>query len=102
MDPSDWKKIQEKTFTRWVNQQLKKRDVAVTDLSSDFKDGVLLIALMETLSSKTVGKYKAKPRLSVQEMENLQKVLSFIEKEEGIRLVNIGKSVMHAPFTEYS
>ena len=88
---AQWKKIQEKTFTRWVNEQLKVQKVALKSLSEDFKDGVLLIVLLEVLSQKSIGKYNKKPKIHVQKMENLQKVLSFITDTEGIRLVNIGK-----------
>ena len=87
---AQWKKIQEKTFTRWTNEQLKVQKVAVKDLTTDFGDGVLLIVLLEVLSQKSVGKYNKKPRVHAQKMENLEKVLKFITDKEGIRLVNIG------------
>ena len=87
----DWKKIQEKTFTRWISQRIKPKKLSINDLSTDLQDGVLLYALMEVLSGKNLGKYNSKPRLQVQKMENLQKVLHFIEHEESIRLVNIGE-----------
>lgn len=93
MDPeidAQWKKIQEKTFTRWVNEQLKVQKVAVKTLAEDFGDGVLLIVLLEVLSQKSVGKYNKRPRVHAQKMENIEKVLSFIGSE-GIKLVNIGK-----------
>jgi filamin len=92
MDPeldAQWKKIQEKTFTRWVNEQLKVQKVAVKTLSEDFADGVLLIVLLEVLSQKSVGKYNKKPRVHAQKMENIEKVLKFIG-DQGIKLVNIG------------
>lgn len=95
MDPeldAQWKRIQEKTFTRWVNEQLKVQKVAVKNLAEDFKDGVLLIVLLEVLSHKSIGKYNKKPRMLAQKIENLEKVLSFITKQEGIRLVNIGEN----------
>lgn len=94
MDPdldAQWKKIQEKTFTRWVNEQLKVQKVAVKSLSEDFNDGVLLIVLLEVLSHKSMGRYNKKPRMLAQKLENIEKVLSFITTKEGIRLVNIGQ-----------
>lgn len=103
MDPeidAQWKKIQEKTFTRWVNEQLKVQKVAVKKLSEDFADGVLLIVLLEVLSQKSVGKYNKKPRVLAQKMENVEKVLNFIGSE-GIKLVNIGMaktSIIVIPF----
>ena len=44
---------QERTFTNWVNVQLKKNGPSVSDLRKDFKDGVVLIKLLESLA---VGK----------------------------------------------
>ena len=101
---AQWKKIQEKTFTRWVNEQLKVQKVAVKNLATDFSDGVLLIVLLEVLSQKTIGRYNKKPRVHAQKMENLEKVLKFIQSE-GIKLVNIGESCclcafkVHMPHT---
>ena len=89
-DRDQWKKIQEKTFMRWVNEQLKVQKVAMKDLSTDFGDGVLLIKLLEVLSKKSLGRYNQRPLMSVQKMENIQKALSFITDSEGIRIVNIG------------
>ena len=89
MDAS-WKRMQEKTFTNWVNEQLKVQKMAVTDLTKDFTDGVVLIVLLEVLSQKKVGKYTKKPKMRAQKSENIEKVLNFI-KSEGIRLVNIGE-----------
>ena len=87
---TQWKKIQQKTFTRWTNQRLKVQKVAVNDLATDFEDGILLIVLLEVLSQKSIGRYNKKPRIRAQKMENLTNVLNFITEKEGIRLVNIG------------
>lgn len=87
----DWAQMQTKTFTKWVDQKLKMRGSSINDVSTELSDGIKLHQLMEVLSHKNPGKYNSKPRIQVQKMENLQKVLSFIQNEEGIRLVNIGK-----------
>ena len=89
-DDADWKRIQQKTFTRWCNQQLKVQNVAIEDLNVAFCDGVNLIVLMEVLSRKALGKYNKKPRIQAQKMDNVSKVLDFIMRDEGIKLVNIG------------
>lgn len=91
---AEWKRIQEKTFTRWCNQQLKVQGVTIDSLSTDFGDGVKLIVLLEVLSQKKIGRYNKKPRVHAQKMENVQLVLDFITKKEKIRLVNIGKECM--------
>jgi len=85
-----WKKIQEKTFTRWCNEYLRVQGIQIKDISTDFSDGVCLVTLLQVLSQKKVGKYNKKPRLRVHKLENVQLSLRFIESEK-IRLVNIGK-----------
>lgn len=92
---AEWKRIQEKTFTRWCNEQLKEANITLTDLSADLCNGVNLIILLEFLSQKKLGRYNKKPRIHAQKMENVEKSLNFITKEEGIRLVNIGKRWIH-------
>ena len=96
---AEWKRIQEKTFTRWCNEQLKIIEVSIEDLSKDLINGVILITLLEILSQKRIGRYNKKPRIHAQRMENVDMALDFITKTEKIRLVNIGKSVLlHACF----
>ena len=95
-DPSDkaeWKQIQKRVFTSWCNEQLKEQDSPLTieDLQKDFADGVRLIALVEALSQKKVGRYHKKPRMHAQKMENLEMVLKLLVDVETIPLVNIGK-----------
>lgn len=48
-----------RTFTRWVNQHLKKPKLRVVDLEKDMATGVVLIRLLQTLSThkKVVEKY---------------------------------------------
>ena len=88
---AEWKRIQNKTFTRWCNEHLKKQNQLIGDLSTDFGDGIRLVVLLEVLSQKKLGRYNKKPRVHAQCMENIQQALEFIMKKERIRLVNIGK-----------
>ena len=58
-DPdAEWKRIQQNTFTRWVNQHLKKSNQSITDLETGFSDGLRLISLIEALSHKEVPNCK--------------------------------------------
>ncbi|OAA64288.1 BAH-domain containing protein [Niveomyces insectorum RCEF 264] len=84
-----WIKVQEKTFTKWLNTKLQERDLAVKDLVNDLSDGVMLIHLLECLSSESLGRYAAKPKLRVQRFENANTALNFI-KSRGIQMTNIG------------
>ncbi|CAK7231422.1 alpha-actinin [Sporothrix bragantina] len=84
-----WIKVQEKTFTKWLNTKLQERDLEVKDLVADLSDGVMLIHLLECLSNESLGRYAAKPKLRVQRFENANLSLNFI-KSRGIQMTNIG------------
>jgi len=60
----------------------------IENLATDFHDGLLLVHLLEIISSKTI-KYNKNPRVIPQKLENLKFALDFLAGE-GIRLVNIG------------
>lgn len=68
----------------------------IEDLETDLRNGVLLINLLEIISSKeifvfsgAVPAYHKEPRLRLHQVENLGAALTFL-KNEGIRLVSIG------------
>ena len=91
MAQPEWKLIQENTFRRWCTQSLKSRGIQVDDLSKDFSDGLQLIALLEVLSQKKLGRYNKNPKLRAHKLENCGLCLDFI-KSEGLHVVNIGKT----------
>ncbi|KAK3902668.1 calponin homology domain-containing protein [Staphylotrichum tortipilum] len=84
-----WITVQQKTFTKWLNTKLEARSLEVKDLVQDLSDGVILIHLLECLSSESLGRYAAKPKLRVQRFENANLALDFI-KSRGIQMTNIG------------
>jgi hypothetical protein len=57
----DWVAVQQRTFTRWVNQQLARRGGQVTDLLQDLPDGIHLIHLVEELSGALLKGYYSPP-----------------------------------------
>ena len=88
-DPdAEWKKIQQNTFTRWVNRHLKKANSHIENLETEFSDGLKLISLVEVLSQKQVYTYNKKPKIRMQQLENVSIALDFLEKE-GVVLVSI-------------
>ncbi|KAF1957587.1 alpha-actinin-2 [Byssothecium circinans] len=91
MAPLDeqWVKVQQKTFTKWLNSKLKAREVEINDLITDLSDGIALIHLLEILSNDSLGRYASRPKLRVQKFENVNKSLDFI-KGRGIQMHNIG------------
>ena len=90
-DDAQWKLIQKNTFTRWANEHLKTVNKQLNDLESDFSDGLRLVALVEVLSGKKFKHVNKRPNFRTQKLENVTMVLTFLERDEGIRIVNIGE-----------
>lgn len=92
----DWKKVQENTFTKWVNNALKGHLTSskkkVTSLETDLADGIILAELLETLTKEKLRYVKEARQLRIkpQMLENLGTSFKFMD-EKGIKLVNIGE-----------
>ena len=95
-DDAQWKIIQKNTFTRWANEHLKTINKGINDLEADLADGLRLIGLVEVLSGKKFRKVNKRPNFRTQKLENVTMVLSFLEEDEGIKIVNIGKCHLFA------
>nr|XP_022299044.1 filamin-A-like isoform X13 [Crassostrea virginica] len=91
-DDAQWKVIQKNTFTRWANEHLKTVNKNINNLDSDLSDGLRLIALVEVLSGKKFKHVNKRPNFRTQKLENVTMVLEFLERDEGIRIVNIDSS----------
>ena len=90
-EDAPWKKIQQNTFTRWINEHLKCVNKRIGDLQLDLGDGLRLIALLEVLSHKKMyRKYHPRPNFRQMKLENVSVALEFLEKES-IKLVSIGE-----------
>lgn len=96
-EDAQWKKIQQNTFTRWANEHLKTVQKNVGNLETDLSDGLRLIALIEVLSGKLLPKHNKRPNFRSQKLENVSVALRFLEKDEGIRIVNIGMKSIFCP-----
>ena len=90
-DDAQWKIIQKNTFTRWANEHLKTVNKTIADLEADFSDGLRLVGLVEVLSGKKFTRVNKRPNFRTQKLENVTMVLKFLEEDEGIKIVNIGK-----------
>ena len=53
--------MQYKAFTTWCNLHLKKANLELANLKTDFADGIKLIRLIEVISEESLGKYNKKP-----------------------------------------
>ncbi|EPB73356.1 hypothetical protein ANCCEY_07563 [Ancylostoma ceylanicum] len=94
LDDAEWKIIQQNTFTRWVNNHLKKAGDSIQSLETDFSDGLKLISLAAVLSQKNVGRFNKKVsfvNFRSQKLENVSLALKFFQDVEHIKIVNIGK-----------
>jgi filamin len=65
----------------------------VNSLQTDFADGILLINLLEIISSKSFPKYNKNPKIQMQKLENLTFALDFLA-QEGIKLVSIDSNAI--------
>jgi len=84
-----WEQMQIKTFTKWCSMHLSKRGESISDITTDLRDGIKLIQLLEIIGEANLGKYNKTPKMRVQQIENVNKALAFI-KERGVSLVSIG------------
>ncbi|RUS89528.1 hypothetical protein EGW08_002716 [Elysia chlorotica] len=84
-----WIAIQKKTFANWANEQLKIGNRSVDDLAVDLSDGVRLVALVEALQFRKIGKVFQRPTSRIQMLQNVSLALQAVA-EDNVRLVNIG------------
>ena len=90
-EDAQWKLIQKNTFSRWANEHLKTVNKHLTNLELDLSDGLRLLALVEVLAGQKFQKFNKRPNFRTQKLENVTVCLRFLEKDEGIRIVNIGE-----------
>ncbi|XP_035517689.1 filamin-C-like [Morone saxatilis] len=96
-EDAPWKKIQQNTFTRWINEHLKCVNKRIVDLQLDLGDGLRLIALLEVLSQKKMyRKYHSRPNFRQMKLENVSVALEFLDKEN-IKLVSIDSKAIASP-----
>jgi actinin alpha len=71
-------RMQDKSFKAWINLQLQRDKLTVTDLTTDFGDGIKLIKLVENISEETLGKYHKNPTSRIQKIENINLPIKYI------------------------
>ncbi|MDP2438378.1 MAG: hypothetical protein Q8P67_21755, partial [archaeon] len=70
-----------KTFGAWVNSHLRHKNLRVNDLSTDLRDGQMLIALLEQLSGQTCElRYNKAPTLQMHLLDNQAIALQFASR----------------------
>ncbi|XP_018414889.1 PREDICTED: calmin [Nanorana parkeri] len=82
--------VQKRTFTRWINLHLEKRNppMEVKDLFVDIQDGRILMALLEVLTGQNLlHEYKSSTH-RIFRLNNIAKALKFLE-DSNVKLVSI-------------
>ena len=92
---TNWKHLQEQTFTKWFNNVLRGHKktsdpVQIENLQTDLKDGLILVQLLESLSKEKMTGVHRRPNFEQHKIENLNACFRFMEKAN-IKLVNIGE-----------
>ncbi|XP_038582277.1 EH domain-binding protein 1 isoform X1 [Micropterus salmoides] len=85
--------VQRRTFTRWMNAFLQRRDppVEVRDLFTDIQDGRILMALLEELSGCKLL-YRFRPSSHrIFRLNNISKALAFLD-DRHVKLLGIDAS----------
>lgn len=90
---ADWEEMQKKAFMKWISQKIKGKHEPITDLSQ-LKDGIAIIALLESETGKSVGRYQKPCKGQFQEMANLNLAFDFMKKE-GLNLTGVGAEDIH-------
>ncbi|XP_071084444.1 filamin-C-like [Haliotis cracherodii] len=85
--------IQKNTFTNWLNEQLKSRNIVIHDVRTDFQDGVNLLALVEELQHRRFGGVLKNPANHYEKLQNVSVALDAISRD-GVRIVNIDSAVV--------
>jgi cortexillin 1/2 len=88
-----WVSVQIKAFTAWVNQTIAHRSSlgTITDLSKDFRDGVILVNFFELLAGKKMrDRWTQKPKHRIEQIQNIHLALLFMEKEMQVKNPGIG------------
>lgn len=90
---SQWVEIQRNTFKNWVNEQLKSVGLSIFDLRTDFADGIMLVALVETLQRRKLAGAVKNPSHNHEKLHNITLALDAIANDH-VTLINIGKSLI--------
>jgi actinin alpha len=82
-DEPKWVEIQKKTFTKWMNNHLRKKGYpAVANVKDDFEDGINLMRLVNALYDKPIPKHNPQPKMRPHKLDNLVKALDMVEQAE--------------------
>lgn len=85
-----WEEVQVKAFSHWVNSYMPA-DLKLTNLHTDFGDGLRLILLLEALTGNKLKKrYNKTPKTRVHYIENIHLALMLLKESNRIKNTNFG------------
>lgn len=84
----EWERQQIRSFTAWINFQLKKAGLKIDDIFTDLRDGRMFLRLLESISGESLPPPERKNH-RVHQINNVNRCLEFIAKK-GVRLAGIG------------
>lgn len=82
---ADWVGIQKKTFAKWVNSHLRKKNTVLKDVESDWVDGTMLMKLINVLFSTPIPKHNAGAKMRPALIDNVSIAIKMVE-DSGVRL----------------
>jgi Ca2+-binding EF-hand superfamily protein len=82
----DWVAIQKKTFTKWLNNHLRKKGYKpMGDVQNEFEDGVKLCEVVNALYDLPLPKLNRNARMRPHKLDNLSLALKMVEVDAKIK-----------------
>lgn len=80
-DEKQWVQVQKKTFTKWLNNHLKKKGFPpMEDVTTEFDNGIRLMQVVNALYDITIPKHNPAPKMRPMQMDNLQLAFNMVEE----------------------
>jgi hypothetical protein len=79
-EEKEWIQVQKRTFTKWLNQHLKKKGFKVLEnMETDWEDGIMLMNVVNALYDIPIPKYNPAPKMRPHKLDNLAQALQMVE-----------------------
>jgi len=76
-----WVATQQKTFTKWCNNHLRKKGFsAIENAETEFDTGIKLMQLVSALYNLPIPKHNANPKMRPHKLDNIELALKMVEE----------------------
>eukprot|EP01104_Vermistella_antarctica_P021448 TRINITY_DN96_c0_g1_i1.p1 TRINITY_DN96_c0_g1~~TRINITY_DN96_c0_g1_i1.p1 ORF type:complete len:543 (-),score=221.77 TRINITY_DN96_c0_g1_i1:203-1768(-) len=83
VDKEAWIAVQKKTFTKWMNNHLRKKGFdPIDDAFVEFETGVKLMHLINSLYDVKIPRHRARPKMRPMKLDNIAMALKMVDKAE--------------------